>query len=1258
MKRYCIVPKNQDNFWAIIDKKDFTLAEYNLLKQMRIKHVEIDPEAAMWEIILSTAEKLPQHLLDNMAAQLRVKCNLQAVYFEQSVLLFEDYLVKNWQLLITKVADGDPTVLHLLKTARRTFDGCRLCLEFQTSLAMEILSTRQVKQALKAALANECYSAYDVVFLASDEELPQAPSAEELLTPEYRQALQEPPAATSAIEKPPVNDFSAGKNNYGGGISRNSRNTVTDPGMIVGRTIHGSTVEIRTLLKEADNVIVQGNICQIEERELRTKRYLLTFDIGDGTDGISCKMFVQNQEKLAAILKEIANGMMLKIKGSAKFDTFSNELCLFVDSMVKAKTVERMDNATEKRVELHAHTHMSDMDSVLSIKKLINTAAKWGHSAVAITDHGVVQAFLEANKIAKKANIKILYGMEGYLVEDGNDLKKAHHIILLAQTPVGIRNLYRIVSISHLKYLYKGRPRIPRTIISEYREGIMVGSACEAGELIRAIVRGGSEDELRNIAAFYDYLEIQPIGNNAFMIRSERDEYVHIKTEEDLRQINCKVAELAEQLDKPLVATCDTHFLNPEDEIYRRILMAGKGFKDADFQPPLYLRTTEEMLAEFEYLGKDRAYAAVVTNSQKIAAMIEDFEPICDEEKLYSPQIPGADEQIRSMAYHKARLQYGENLPKLVEDRLAMELRSIIGHGYAVLYLIAHKLVKKSLDDGYLVGSRGSVGSSFVANMTDITEVNSLPPHWRCPKCRYSEFIEDGSCGCGFDLPDKDCPNCGTQMIKDGHNIPFAVFMGFNGDKVPDIDLNFSGDYQPIAHKYTEELFGKDNVFKAGTIGTVADKTAFGYIRKYFDEKQIVVRNAYINTLVAGCAGVKRTTGQHPGGIMVIPRDMDVHYFTPIQHPANDKETPIITTHFDYHAISGRLVKLDILGHDDPTVIKMLENITGRDPKTIPFDDPETMSLFSSTEALGVSPDELGTKTGTYGIPEFGTSFVRKMLDDTMPKTFSELVRISGFSHGTDVWLNNAQELIRSGTAKVSETISARDDIMNYLMQEGVEPIVAFKTMENVRKGRGIAAEVVEKLKAANVPDWYIESCQKIKYLFPKAHAVAYVMMAYRIAYCKVHYPLAFYAAYFSVRADAFDASLIARGKDAINNKLRDLEMQGTKISVKDKALQTVLELALEMYLRGYTLEKVDLYASDADKFVIHNNALLPPLGALEGVGEAAARSIVEARAAGEFKSVQDLKTRTSISKTTVEVLREIGCLKGLPETAQIELFG
>lgn len=1260
MKRYCIVPKNQEHFWAMIDKKNLTLEEYGLLKQARVKHVEIDPEAAMWEIILSTPEKIPTKLLDEMTRQLKLKCNLKQVYFEQSVLLFEDYLIANWKSLIEKVADGDPTVRHLLLEAKRNFDGCTLTLEFQTKLALEILKTRAIEHALKDALGAECFSAYNVIFITSDEMQPDAPSVEALMTPEYRQALREPiPSAAPAQEKPAGGEYN-GRTSYGGNANsgRSNRNSVTDPGMIVGRAIHGAPVELRTVLREMDNVTIEGQICQIEERELRTKRYLLTFDIGDGTDGISCKMFIQNKEKLDAILKQIENGMALKVKGSAKFDTFSNELCLFIDSMTKAKVFSRMDTAEEKRVELHAHTHMSDMDSVLSIKRLIQTAAKWGHKAVSVTDHGVVQAFLEANKIARKAKIKLIYGMEGYLVEDGQDLKKAHHIILLARTPVGIRNLYRIVSISHLKYLYKSRPRIPRKIISEYREGLIVGSACEAGELIRGIVAQKDEDTLLKIASFYDYLEVQPTGNNAFMIRSEREEYAHIKTEEDLQQINIKVAELADRLHKPLVATCDVHFLNPEDEIYRRILMTGKGFKDADFQPPLYLRTTEEMLAEFQHLGAEKAYEAVVTNSRRIEAMIEDFAPICDEEKLYSPQIPGAEEQIRTMSYKKARAQYGENLPKIVLERLEMELRSIIGHGYAVLYLIAHKLVKKSLDDGYLVGSRGSVGSSFVANMTDITEVNSLPPHWRCPHCKYSKFIEDGSCGCGFDLPDKNCPYCGSSMIKDGHNIPFAVFMGFNGDKVPDIDLNFSGDYQPIAHKYTEELFGKDNVFKAGTIGTVADKTAFGYIRKYFDEKQIPVRNAYINTLVSGCAGVKRTTGQHPGGIMVIPRNIDVHYFTPIQHPANDKETPIITTHFDYHAISGRLVKLDILGHDDPTVIKMLENLTGIDPKTIPFDDPATMRLFSSTDALCVLPEDLGSQTGTYGIPEFGTNFVRKMLDDTKPKTFSELVRISGFSHGTDVWLNNAQDLIRSGTAKVSETISARDDIMNYLIQQGVQPLLSFKIMENVRKGRGIAPEVVEKLKEANVPDWYIDSCQKIKYLFPKAHAVAYVMMAYRIAYCKVHYPLAFYAAYFTVRADAFDAELIVRGKETISNKLRDLEMQGTKISVKDKGLQTVLEIALEMYLRGYTLERVNLYESDASNFIIHENSLLPPLGALEGVGETAAKSIVEARAEGEFKSIQDLKTRTTISKTTVEVLREIGCLKGLPETAQIELFG
>ena len=675
------------------------------------------------------------------------------------------------------------------------------------------------------------------------------------------------------------------------------------------------------------------------------------------------------------------------------------------------------------------------------------------------------------------------------------------------------------------------------------------------------------------------------------------------------------------------------------------------------FIVPLYLRTTDEMLKEFSYLGEELAYEAVVTNPRKIADMVEVFKPIPDE--LYSPMIPGADQEIHDMSYAKARKLYGENLPKVVQDRLELELNSIIGHGFAVLYLIAHKLVKKSLDDGYLVGSRGSVGSSFVATMTNITEVNPLPPHWRCPHCRHSEFIEDGTYGCGFDMPDKDCPHCGTKMIKDGHDIPFAVFMGFDGDKVPDIDLNFSGDYQPVAHKYTEELFGKDNVFRAGTIATVADKTAYGYVKKFFDEKGIKKRDAYINSLVNGCTGVKRTTGQHPGGIMVIPRNMDVHHFTPIQRPADDTTTNTITTHFDYHSISSRLVKLDILGHDDPTVIKMLENITHRDPRTIPFDDPATMSIFSSTEALGVTPEELGATSGTFGIPEFRTPFTRQMLDDTKPQKFSDLVRISGFSHGTNVWLENAQDLITSGTCTVSDAISCRDDIMMHLIHSGIDPLFSFKTMEKVRKGKGLSEDDIKVMKDGGIPQWYIDSCLKIKYLFPRAHATAYVMMAYRIAFCKVHYPLAFYAAYFSIRAAEFDADIISKGKLAVRDKLDEiieLEKQ-KKLSVKDKGFQVVLELAWEMYLRGFSVEKVDLYKSNADKFILHEKSLLPPFTALTGISTMAANNIVQARLEGEFTSIDDLKKRASLSTPIVERLREHGCLDGLQESDQISLF-
>lgn len=1200
----------------------FNDTEKNFLKYCKIKHVEIDPKTKSWEIILSTKTRLSNALLEMISKQLIAKCGIRKVFIEQDVANLESYLEHNWPKLVSKISGGNPTVIHLLMNAKRYFDGNKLTLEFFGDLAAEIIAAHSIVNSINKLIKDEFHSAYEVECITSADEENEIPHEDDLMTPEYRDAIND---SAKSIET-----------------------KIAASPIVFGRNIKEAPQPIKDIQDEGRNMVIEGKLITFETRELRSGRYLLTFDVADADDGLSCKTFFEEKDKFDKAVAGLSKGMAVKVKGSVQFDKYANELVMFTDSMYRREMVSREDNAPLKRVELHAHTHMSNMDAVISVKNLVSTAAKWGHPAVAITDHGVVQAFPEAHDIAAKAKIKIIYGMEGYLFE--HDINRANHIVLLAKNPIGLRNLYKIVSLSHLKFLHR-TPRVPRKIISEYREGLIVGSACEAGELIQAILNGSDDETLLKIASFYDYLEIQPIGNNAFLVREGK-----VKDDNALRKINLKVCQLAEKLKLPLVATCDVHFLNPEDEVYRRILMAGKGFSDADNQPPLYLRTTDEMLAEFSYLGKEKALEAVIHNPRKIADMVESFKPIPDE--LYSPQIPGAEEEIKTMSYTKAKLMYGENLPEVVLKRLEMELNSIIGHGFAVLYFIAHKLVKKSLDDGYLVGSRGSVGSSFVATMTDITEVNPLPPHWRCPNCKFSEFILDGSYGGGFDLPNKNCPACETLLIKDGHDIPFAVFMGFDGDKVPDIDLNFSGDYQPIAHKYTEELFGKDNVFRAGTIATIADKTAYGYVKNYFSEKGITPRNAYINSLVVGCTGVKRTTGQHPGGIMVIPRDMDVHHFTPIQRPADDKNTTTITTHFDYHSISSRLVKLDILGHDDPTVIKMLEDLTHRDPKTIPFDDAETMSLFSSTKALNVTAVELGSKTGTYGIPEFGTKFVRQMLEDTKPKTFSELVRISGFSHGTDVWLNNAQDLIRNGTAKLSEAISARDDIMMYLIHKGVDPLLSFKTMEGVRKGKGIKGDAVAKLRESAVPEWYIESCQKIKYMFPKAHAVAYVMMAYRIAYCKVHYPLAFYAAYFTVRANEFDASIIAQGKEVIRHLLADFDQKGNAISVKEKGLQTVLEIALEMYLRGYFLEKVDLYRSDAEKFIIHEKSLLPPLAALEGVGVAAAKNIVIARTNHEFSSIDDLKTRSSISKTAIDILREHGCLEGLSESDQMQLFG
>lgn len=1220
MYSYCIIPERHENFSALLTQLPVQPAEKDILGKCRITKVQVNTKENSWQIFMNVSEQLPNSLVAVIEQALCNNCGLSKVELKQRVKVLEQYLEQNWAEFTRQVADNNQTVRHMLERAKWNFDGYRLEIITNGNLSGEILSANDIPRSIKAYIAREFGRLCEVEYLAEVNHEQDGVCDEDLMTAEYLEAIQE--NATSNESKKEANPI------------------------IYGRNIREESRLLSDITDEERSVVVQGQVISLEVRELRSGRSLVSFEIGDLTGGISCKLFIEDQGELSKITAGLKTGMFTKVKGKVQHDNYSGELTLMANNIVRMEKQERYDRAEICRVELHAHTQMSNMDAVVSVKSLIQTAAKWGHPALAITDHGVVQAFPEAHEVAQKSGIKIIYGMEGYLFE--TDINQSSHIIILAKNLVGLRNLYRLVSISHLKYLHR-TPRIPRKVLEEHREGLLLGSACEAGELIRAIVEGVADDELCRIASFYDYLEIQPIHNNDFLVRAGK-----VAGDQGLRDINRKVCQIADRLGKLVVATCDVHFLNPEDEIYRRILMAGKGFADADQQPPLYFRTTEEMLAEFAYLGREVAYQVVVENPRQINEQISRFKPIPDE--LYSPQIPGAEEEIRTMSQQRAEELYGTPLPEVVSARLQYELDSIINNGFAVLYLIAHKLVKKSLDDGYLVGSRGSVGSSFVATMTNITEVNPLPPHWRCPQCKYNEFITDGSYGGGFDLPDKTCPQCGAETEKNGHDIPFAVFMGFHGDKVPDIDLNFSGEYQPVAHKYTEELFGKDNVFRAGTIATIADKTAYGYVKKYFDEKGISARNAHINSLVTGCTGVKRTTGQHPGGIMVVPRDMDVHHFTPVQRPADDKNSATITTHFDYHSISSRLVKLDILGHDDPTVIKMLEDLTGLDAKTIPFDDKATMSLFSSTGAIGLTTAQLGSKVATYGIPEFGTKFVRQMLEDTMPQTFSELVRISGFSHGTDVWLNNAQDLIRAGTAKLSEAISARDDIMVYLMQKGVDSQAAFKIMEDVRKGKGIKEDYAEKMREKNIPEWYIESCRKIKYMFPKAHAVAYVMMAFRIAYCKVHYPLPFYASYFTVRANEFDASLIVGGIVPLKNKLSELDKLAN-LTAKDKGLQTILEMALEMYLRGFTFERVDLYQSHATKFIIQNNGLLPPLAALQGLGDTAAHNIVEAREGRPFSSAEDLRIRGRISKTVIDIMREHGCLAGMQETDQVTLF-
>ena len=1045
-----------------------------------------------------------------------------------------------------------------------------------------------------------------------------------------------------------------------------------DDPVIIGRSgnIKEQIVKIKDLTADYGKVALEGKVISTDSRELKNGKTLAMFNLYDGTSTITCKSFIDpTKQDLEGILKRIKNSGRLRIQGNAQYDNFAKEIGVIANVVVEVPEISettRFDNSKEKRVELHLHTQMSQMDAVSSATDIIKRAAKWGMKSIAITDHGVVQSFPEANHAVEdnKLDIKVIYGVEAYLVpdeeipegEDGYKKIRPYHAIILAQNYTGLRNLYELISVTHLNYFHK-RPRLLKSVFDKYREGLILGSACEQGEVYKAILNKKPEEEIRRIASYYDYLEIQPLGNNAFMLRDGT-----VSSMQELEDINKKIVDLGDELGKLTVATCDVHFLDPQDEIYRRILMAGQGFSDADNQAPLYLRTTEEMLNEFLYLGNEKAYEVVVTNTNKISDMCEAICPISKEK--CPPVIEGAEQEIEEICTNRAKELYGDPLPEVVEARLKRELDSIIKNGFSTLYIIAQRLVKKSNDDGYLVGSRGSVGSSFVANMLSITEVNSLPPHYRCPNCKYSDFTDYGIPN-GVDLPDKECPKCGANLCKDGMDIPFETFLGFNGDKEPDIDLNFSGDYQGKIHKYAEVIFGKGTTFKAGTVGTIADKTAFGYVKNYYEERNTPVTSAEISRIVQGCVGVKRTTGQHPGGIIVVPHGRQIYEFCPVQHPADDPNSDIITTHFDYHSIDKNLLKLDMLGHDDPTVIRMLQDLTGVDPKTIPLDDKETMSLFTSTKALGVTEEQIESPIGNYGIPEYGTKFARGMLLDTKPTTFEELVRISGLSHGTDVWLNNCQDLINSGTVTLMEAICTRDDIMTYLIKKGLEPGDAFNIMEVVRKGK--ASKVPEKwagyeeiMRQHNVPEWYMESCKKIKYMFPKAHAVAYVTMAFRIAWFKVHMPLAYYAAYFTVRgADDFDGEIMLFGKEKVKAKMRELDMLGNNMSVKEKGMYTVLELVNEMYERGYEFLPIDLYKSDAKKFKIEDGKIRPPFSSIAGLGGVAAENIQKAveEENGKFISIDDFQIKSKIGKSIIEMLTKFDCLKGMSKSNQMSLF-
>lgn len=1430
----------QDRFRLLLQQLHFT--EDTVVphfKHAEIEKVVIDKKLRKWHFYFLFEHILPYQVFRQFTEKLvHTFSHIASVSFTIRVRqpeLTEQLIASYWESCLQQLDGIAPPLMKRLREQLPTLQGNKLVVQIGSEL--EGLTVKR-KYAEQIALI---YESFGFPTLIVDTELNDNESNED-----YLQFLQAKEKEDKERAREALVEMKKSEKNEANGV-------VTGP-IMIGYPIKNDT-EFRQLVDIVDEerrIAVEGYVFHTEIRELRSGRSLLMVKITDYSSSLLVKMFSKDKED-AALFEQMKKGMWIKARGSVQNDTFVRDLVMIANDINEVKRQERQDHAPEgeKRVELHLHTPMSQMDAVSSVSALIAQAKKWGHEAIAVTDHAVVQSFPEAFNAAKKHDMKVLYGLEANLVDDGvpiayndahrvladetyvvfdvettglsavyntiieigavkikdgeivdrferfanphhplsattinltgitdemvrdapdisqvtkefhewiaDDTLVAHnatfdmgflnvayknigferaqnpvidtlelarflypemknhrlntltkkfeieltqhhraifdaeatgylflkmlqdvaekdiiyhdqlnnhmgegnayqrarpfHCTLLAQDEIGLKNLFKLVSLSHLHYFYRV-PRIPRSQLQKHREGIIVGSGCDKGEVFEGMMQKAPE-EVKEIARFYDYIEVMPKEVYAHLIELEL-----VRDEKALEEIITNLVHLGDELAIPVVATGNVHYLHPTDKIHREILVSSQGGANPLNRhrlPDVHFRTTDEMLKCFAFLGEEVAKKIVVTNPKKVADMLETVKPIKDD--LYTPKIPGADEEIRDMSYQRARELYGEPLPEIVSARLEKELTSIIDNGFAVIYLISHKLVKKSLNDGYLVGSRGSVGSSFVATMTEITEVNPLPPHYVCPKCQHSEFFDDGSVGSGFDLPDKNCPHCGEKYNKDGHDIPFETFLGFKGDKVPDIDLNFSGEYQPQAHNYTKELFGEDYVYRAGTIGTVADKTAFGYVKAYEQDNNFQLRGAEIDRLAAGCVGVKRTTGQHPGGIIVVPDNMDIYDFTPIQYPADDKNSEWRTTHFDFHSIDNNLLKLDILGHDDPTVIRMLQDLSGIDPKTIPTDDPDVMKLFSGTESLGVTEEQIMCKTGTLGIPEFGTRFVRQMLEDTKPTTFSELVQISGLSHGTDVWLGNAQELIKQKICTLSEVIGCRDDIMVYLIYQGVEPAFAFKIMEFVRKGRGLTEEMEAEMRKNNVPEWYIDSCKKIKYMFPKAHAAAYVLMAVRIAYFKVHHPLYYYAAYFTIRAEDFDIEAMTRGSQAIRARIEEINQKGLDATTKERNLQTVLELALEMCERGFSFQKVDLYRSDASQFIIDGNSLIPPFNSIPGLGTNAAISIVNARKDGEFLSKEDLQKRGRVSKTIIEFLDQQGCLEGLPEQNQLSLF-